>query len=191
MLGWFVSHRPPGALDMAAHEVFYGRALSVAAFFTQSGRFPAYAVLCAVSLAFGIVRRSWFWRALIAVVTLVGAWIVSDLYKDHFMRARPPAQLVFHEPSFSYASGHATLALTFYGAWALYAWRSDLELPVRRALVAFVALVVLAIGLSRLALGAHYLTDVIGGYLLGATFLCILAAATRSLAPEKQNPFGR
>jgi undecaprenyl-diphosphatase len=185
-LGSIVSHGAPGVVDTAVHDALRGHAVALAVPLTQLGRFPAYAALCAVSLAFGIVRRAWFRRALIAVVVLAGAWKVSDLFKDQFMRARPPGQLVFHESTFSYASGHATLALTFYGAWAFYAWRSDLGRPLRRTLVAAAALVILAIGWSRLALGAHFFTDVVGGYLLGAAFLCILAAATRSVAPEKQ-----
>jgi hypothetical protein len=134
-LGSIVSHGAPGVVDTAVHDALRGHAVALAVPLTQLGRFPAYAALCAVSLAFGIVRRAWFRRALIAVVVLAGAWKVSDLFKDQFMRARPPGQLVFHESTFSYASGHATLALTFYGAWTFYAWRSDLgrRLSARRS----------------------------------------------------------
>jgi undecaprenyl-diphosphatase len=123
-------------------------------------------------------------------VVLAGAWKISDLYKDHFMRARPPGELVFHETSFGYGRGHATLALTFYGAWALYAWRSELPPPARAGILTAAVVLILAIGWSRLALGAHYLTDVLGGYLLGGMFVCIVAVVARN-AGEVEIPFRR
>lgn len=109
-----------------------------------------------------------------AVVALTVAWKVSDFFKDRFHRLRPPYWHVHHETSFSYPSGHATLALTFYGLWAAFIWNSRLPRGVRLLSVAALGLWMLAIGWSRLALGAHYVTDVAGGYLLGAA--CLLTA---------------
>jgi len=177
-LGVVVAHRAPGVLDVWFLDACRGHALALAVPLTELGRFPAYVAICAATLVFGVVRRAWLRNASIAVVALAVAWKVSDLCKDQFMRARPPGQLVFHETSFGYGSGHATLALTFYGAWALYAWRSDLPRPARVAIVAAAGGLILAIGWSRLALGAHYPSDVLGGYLLGGAFLGPLAAAT-------------
>jgi len=177
-LGFGVAHRAPWALDVWFLDACRGRAVPFAVALTELGRFPAYVAICAATLVFGVVRRAWLRNASIAVVALAVAWKVSDLCKDQFMRARPPGQLVFHETSFGYGSGHATLALTFYGAWALYAWRSDLPRPARVAILAAAGGLILAIGWSRLALGAHYPSDVLGGYLLGGAFLGLLAAAT-------------
>jgi len=155
---------------------------------TQSGRFPVYAALCVVSLVFGFLRRAWLARASIAVLALLAVWTTSDFFKGLFTRERPHGQLVFHEASFGYASSHAALALTFYGIWALFAWRSGLPRPLRSAFGGAAAVLVAAIGWSRLALGAHYLSDVIGGYLLGATFVCIVAAAVRRQSEVRPTP---
>jgi undecaprenyl-diphosphatase len=191
VLGNTVSHRPPGPLDAAAHGFFYGHGVPVAIVFTQLGRFPAYAAMCALAIVFGLVRRAWFVRALTSVVVLAGAWKTSDLYKDHFERARPEHLLVFPEPSYSYASGHAVLALTFFGGWALYAWNADLPYRSRLPIAACAAALVSAIAWSRLALGAHYLTDVIGGLLLGATFVLVQAVVAGRWSPAPADPFAR
>lgn len=186
--GAVVSPHPPGALDAAAYAFFFGQATSVAAAFTTAGLFPAYVALCVVSLIVGFVRRDWLPRVFVAIAALIVAWQVSDVFKVLFHRARPPQWLVYHETSYSYASGHAVLAMTFWGIWAYYAIRA-LAPSVARTLIVFaIALWVLAIGWSRLALGAHYLTDVIGGYLLGAFFVALAAIAVRYLDPNAKRP---
>lgn len=186
--GAVVSPRQPGALDTTAYAFFFGQATSIAAAFTAAGQFPAYVALCVVSLIVGFVRRDWLPRAFVAIAALILAWQVSDVFKVLFHRARPPQWLVYHETSYSYASGHAVLAMAFWGIWAFYAVRALAPSPVRTLIVFAIALWVLAIGWSRLALGAHYLTDVIGGYLLGVFFVSLAAIAVRYLESKATRP---
>jgi membrane-associated phospholipid phosphatase len=171
-LGAAVSWRPPHGIDLAAGGLF-GMATPLAAFLTSLGRFPAYAAFCVGVLLAGLVRR----RALAASVTAVGLLIVaettSDWFKAAFHRPRPAHWLVTHETSFSYASGHATNSFVFFGFWAVMALRSGLPQPVRPALAFGLWGISAGIGWSRLALGAHYPTDVLGGYLLGAVVLVL------------------
>jgi len=178
-LGMAVSRTPP-ALDVTAHDVFYGHGVAAAAVFTQAGRFPVYVALSIALLVFGAVRRAWLRRAVVSVVVLAAAWRVGDAFKDYFERARPARELVFSESSYAYASSHATLALTFYAGLALYAWRADLPLGVRTALGVAAAAFILAQSWSRLALGAHWLTDILGGFLLAVPLLIIQDALTRA-----------
>jgi membrane-associated phospholipid phosphatase len=183
-LGAAVSRRSPGSLDRAA-EALAGHGLRAATFLTDAGLFPVYATLCVLLIGVAIARRAWRRQIVISIVTLVVGWRLSDTAKALFARPRPAAWFVHHETSFSYASGHATLALTFYGFWAYLAWRASLPVAARRTIVALPALWIVAIGWSRLALGAHYATDVIGGYLLGAALLglAILALDAPAVGP--------
>jgi undecaprenyl-diphosphatase len=171
-LGAAVSWVPPRGIDLAAGGLF-GMATPLAAFLTSLGRFPAYATLCVVVLLAGLVRRSSLGASVTAVGLLVAAETTSDWFKVAFHRPRPAHWLVTHETSFSYASGHATNSLVFFGFWAIMALRSGLPRPVRTLLALALAGVSAGIGWSRLALGAHYPTDVIGGYLLGAIVLTL------------------
>lgn len=186
-LGAYVSPRPPGGLDSAGASLFFGQATPLAAALTAAGQFPAYVALCVTTLIAGIVRRTWLVRSLLAVGTLILAWQTSDLFKASFHRARPERWLVHHETSASYASGHAVLVVAFWGVWATYALEALPPSAARTALVYAIVLWALCIGWSRLALGAHYLSDVIGGYLLGIVFVLLAAAVARALAPKASN----
>ncbi len=169
-LGAAVSWRPPHGLDLAAGGLF-GVATPLAAFLTSLGRLPAYTALCVVVLAAGLVRRRWLARSGLAVALLVIAEFTSDWFKVVFHRPRPAHWLVTQETSYSFASGHATNSLVFFGFWACVALRSTLPGPLRIGLALGLCGLSAAIGWSRLALGAHYPSDVLGGYLLGALVL--------------------
>jgi undecaprenyl-diphosphatase len=170
-LGGVVSHAPPSAFDLSSASLI-GKDVPVALFFTRAGTFPVYVVLCIAVIIVGIVWRMWLLPAVVSVVTLIAAWRLSDLVKDVFARPRMPDWIAIHETSYSYPSGHAALSLTFYGLWIFFIARSSLPTSVRRALAAAVFAWIAAIGWSRLALGAHYPTDLIGGYLLAIVLLC-------------------
>ncbi len=118
------------------------------------------------------------------VLAIIFSQVVSQglvsLSKGLFARARPDVWLDRHEPGFSYPSGHATTAVVFYGAWVVVLWTSPLPAAVRVCGTALLAGWALGIGWSRIALGAHYPTDVIGGFLLGAAWFCFALAAGRS-----------
>lgn len=107
---------------------------------------------------------------------MIGEVILEVSTKDLFHRARPES--FFNVPlphSYSYPSGHALGSICFYGAMALVG--SRYFITNKRWLAYFVAtLIVCWIGLSRIYLGVHYPTDVIGGYLLGAAWLSLLSA---------------
>ena len=78
-----------------------------------------------------------------------------------------------------FPSGHALFSLCFYGTLAgLLVGR--LRRPAARAAVwAAAALLILAIGISRIYLGVHYPTDVIGGYLVAAFWISVFCSAGR------------
>ena len=78
-------------------------------------------------------------------------------------------------PDPAFPSGHAMISFVVYGSLAIVAW----HLGGRRAgllAVAAATLLLIAIGASRIYLGVHWLTDVVGGYIAAATWLVALAA---------------
>ena len=190
VLGLAVSPAPPGRLDVAA-EALRGYGVPAALFFTRAGQFPVYAGVCVLLLIAGAFRRAWLGRVGLAVATLLCAWVSSDLGKAFFHRPRPAGWIGIHETSSSYASGHATLSLAFYGFWACCMWTSGASPAARTAAPAALCALIVAIGWSRLALGAHYATDVLGGYLLGGAWLCLALAVRSRLAARPASFAGR
>ena len=129
----------------------------------------------------GYLRRGQrTWRPLVMMAAaFAGAAGLYDIVKPTVGRARPPAALQVGGPDkgFAFTSGHATQSIAFYGMLAvvLIIWFA----PNRRLLIAIgAAFVTLVIGASRLYLGLHWLTDVLGGYALGLAWLSLVMVAS-------------
>ena len=181
-LGVRVSHVPPFGIDLAGRALA-GEAPSLALVFTASCWWVALSVLGIVAVLVAVRYPSWRARAIYAIPTTLIAWQVSDVLKNVFHRPRPEYWKLIHEPTFSYSSGHAVFALLVYGLWAWFIWNSDLPPGVRRVVAPLLALWGCGVIWSRLALGAHYVTDLIGGVLLAAAMLALASAvATRARA---------
>jgi len=124
-------------------------------------------VIIPFGLAIGgyLRRRRHSWRPLVMMAAaFAGAAALYDIVKPAVGRARPPAALQVGGPDegWAFTSGHATQSMAFYGMLAvvLIAWWA----PNRRLSIAIgAALVILVVGASRLYLGVHWLTDVLGG----------------------------
>jgi undecaprenyl-diphosphatase len=131
-------------------------------------------VVIVLSIAFVAVLALWKRRSFVLpfLVTLAGSQLFASLGKRIILRPRPLIAY-YLEPSFSFPSGHAALSVALYGFMAYVLLRS-VRRKRYRTLVLFSALAVIAVvGLSRLYLGVHFLSDVWGGYLLGALWLII------------------
>jgi undecaprenyl-diphosphatase len=131
-----------------------------------------WAVLPLLAVAFVSFYR-WGWRlsAVLLVVSTGGSIVLTTVLKVVFKRARPELFDSGYDASFySFPSGHATVAVGFYGMLTvILAYR--LEGLARWAVAASGILVVLLIGFSRLYLGVHYPTDVLAGYLAALLWL--------------------
>lgn len=118
------------------------------------------------------------------MLTTLLTWQLSDFLKNLFRRPRPEYWRLIHETSYSYSSGHAMFALLVYGLWAWFVWKSNLPHALRLILTPLLVLWAAAVVWSRLALGAHYVTDLIGGLLLATTTLSLAGAIAVLVRPR-------
>lgn len=109
-------------------------------------------------------------------ITVCGSGVFDLLGKAAFHRQRPPGIGVYTEASFSFPSGHATLAAALYGFIVYFLWRETDGWRNRLNILFAGVIIILSIGFSRLYLGVHFLSDVLGGYLLG--LLCLIAGVS-------------
>jgi membrane-associated phospholipid phosphatase len=115
-------------------------------------------------------------KAVVAVfLTLIGSGALIFLFKDLFSRERPFG-CSFQRDCFSFPSGHATIAFYFYGMLFNLSTRF-IKMRKRYAFILGGILIILIclIALSRVYLGYHFVTDIFGGFLLGAALLLIVA----------------
>jgi undecaprenyl-diphosphatase len=109
--------------------------------------------------------------AALVTVTMAGAAMLSGGVKALVGRPRPVvAVVVDRAPGHSFPSGHALTSFVAVGRLVLLVWPAC-SARQRVLLLGSATLVVTAIGFSRLALGVHFLTDVLGGWLLGGLWL--------------------
>lgn len=133
---------------------------------------------------------AFFWRRaalhgrywlLALVLSVPGGMLLNVVLKHIYQRARP----VFEEPlltlaTYSFPSGHTVAATLFWGVVASYAVMTAQRWRVRCAVVAGATLMVALTGISRIYLGAHYPSDVLGAMVEGCGWLavCITGCST-------------
>jgi membrane-associated phospholipid phosphatase len=173
-LGHAVGHGPDPAWLMAAEMSWVNHSALLAWWLTWMCYPYALGPLCLGLIAIAIRYPAWRGRIAFALLALLLAWRGADLLQHLFARPRRLDWVVKHETAFSFPSSHAAIVAGFYGVLALLVARSALR---SRAIVAgAIGLLGLAILWSRLALGAHYLTDLAGGVLWGGAVVAALAA---------------
>ncbi|HEX6709061.1 MAG TPA: phosphatase PAP2 family protein [Rubrobacter sp.] len=157
------------------HSTFPGWLNEPMRFVTALGYYWFVLPLLAV-VVFLFYRRGWRLSAVLLSVSTAGSVLLTTILKAVFERARPELfDSGYHASFYSFPSGHATVAVGFYGMLTLIlAYR--LRGIARWAVAVSGVVVVLLIGFSRLYLGVHYPTDVLAGYLSALLWLVCVGA---------------
>lgn len=184
ILGSAVSATDPSALDLATAS-WVGVATPLAWIFTASCLLPTLSIFAVLAISTAVTFPAWRGRVIFALAVTVITWQASDFFKARFARPRPEHWVHVHESSFAYASGHAMFAVLVYGLWAYFIWKSELPRGARMAIATILVLWGLGVIWSRLALGAHYPTDLIGGVLLATAALGIGNAVAIAIASRQ------
>lgn len=140
--------------------------------------FGGAGVLIPLLLVVGLVWRwrAGTWRPLgLLAAAYAGAWALQVSIKLLVHRPRPPATLALaHFSGYAFPSGHATDSAAVYGMLAALLATASTRWGHKVVLWATASGLVALIGLSRLYLGGHWLTDALGGFALGGTWLFAL-----------------
>jgi undecaprenyl-diphosphatase len=126
------------------------------------------------------LRRRRIRGAILLTATMVGVSLLNWILKSVFQRPRPLPFFGLTVPaSYSFPSGHSLAAFCFYGALAALV-TARLRSTFWSALVwAGAVVLIVAVGFSRLYLGLHYPSDIIGGYATGFVWVLTVASADR------------
>jgi membrane-associated phospholipid phosphatase len=162
-----------GAVALWLHTHATGFATEVQSAVTQLGGASVLLAVTLVAVVALLVRRRMAHAALMGAA-LAGGEGLNMALKAAFERPRPS----FSDPiataaGFSFPSGHAMVALTVYGALAFVIAAGTRSRRARAFVYAAAAVLVLAIGFSRIYLGVHYLSDVLAAYGAGLAWLML------------------
>ena len=139
-------------------------------------------ITCLVVLLTGVVcwviRQRFIFIGLL--IAIIGSTVFTFISKLLFHRVRPVDILLF-EQTFSFPSGHATVTIALYGFIAYIAIRFNQDFSKRVRIIVVTVFFSILLGLSRIVLNEHYLSDVFGGYLVGALWLTVAISVTEWL----------
>ncbi|WBS04683.1 phosphatase PAP2 family protein [Pseudoduganella sp. SL102] len=157
---------------------------------------PLTTIMLAITHSHGIVGMSiassllalWFWRRkaqywlLCVVIAAPGGMLINVLLKNVYARPRP----MFEEPlltlaTYSFPSGHTAASTLFYGLVASYIVTTSPSWRRRFTAMVAAAIMVLLVAFSRVYLGAHYVSDVLGAMAYSAGWLAVCIAAVSTL----------
>jgi len=124
-------------------------------------------------------KQTWF---SIRVITIsISSLVLMLLLKQLFQRKRPLSPLLKAAKGLSFPSGHAIMAVTFYGL-LVYILQHTIETNWLRILLTIMLIILaLLIGFSRVYLRVHYASDVLGGFIIGLLWLLISLAMIKWL----------
>ena len=132
-------------------------------------------VLCVAAAFVPVKRPGWFNVANLGLVVLL-----NQVMKFAIQRPRPDVLRLADVSGFSFPSGHSMAAMAVFGLLAWCVWRYEKNPRRRIVLMCLFALVIVMVGVSRIYLGAHYASDVLGGFCVSMIWLVLY---TKVIAP--------
>jgi undecaprenyl-diphosphatase len=149
------------------------RLTSIMKFFTFIGSGTVVAIIALLVLFF-LFKVLHHRRELILFVWVVlGSTILNEILKTAFHRARPTIHRIVEANGFSFPSGHSMAAFSLYGVISFLLWRHLSTSLGRGLLIIFSVFMIIMIGVSRIYLGVHYPSDVLGGFLASGCLLAV------------------
>ena len=159
---------------------------SVMKFFTFIGSAPFVIVMGIVILFFLYKVLQHRIELILFIASILGSAALNTLLKHLFHRIRPNLHRLIDIGGYSFPSGHAMNAFSVYVIITFLLWRHIQRKWGRTLLLLFSFFMILAIGVSRIYLGVHYPSDIVGGYFASGFWLTI-AIWTFQYYKEKRN----
>lgn len=125
-----------------------------------------------IACLFLIIKRNK--DALLLSVISVICPTVMYIIKSIIKRQRPTILQLIDQGGYSFPSGHAMIAVCVYGYFIYYFYRHVKNKCLRNFICTFLVIFILLIGISRIYLGVHYPSDILGGYLISSIILIII-----------------
>ena len=112
---------------------------------------------------------------------LVIATILNQLLKYIIQRPRPDGYRLIIESGYSFPSGHSMVSMAFYGLIIYLIWKMLKNKKIKHISCGILGILIPLIGFSRIYLGVHYASDVIGGFAISIVYLLLFTNVTKSI----------
>lgn len=112
--------------------------------------------------------------------------ILNQILKYILQRPRPTEFRIIEETGYSFPSGHSMVSMAFYGYIIYLIYRYVKNKYVKWSLIVFLSILICSIGVSRIYLGVHYTSDVLGGFLISLSYLVLFISTVNKFFIEKE-----
>ena len=155
-------------------------ATPIAKFITNFGGAIFIAVV-AIFLAIIIKNKKNGISILLNLVIITG---LNQLLKRILQRARPTEYRIIQETGYSFPSGHSMISMAFYGYLIYLIYKHVKNKYIKWISISLLSILICLIGISRIYLGVHYTSDVLGGFLISISYLVIYISAVNKFLME-------
>ena len=122
----------------------------------------------------------------ISIITNLGIiTILNQLLKRILQIPRPEEFRIINESGYSFPSGHSMISMAFYGYLIYLIYKYINNKHLKRTLIIILSVLICIIGVSRIYLGVHYTSDVLGGFLISFAYLIIYIELVNKFVLEK------
>lgn len=153
----------------------------IAKFITNFG--GAIFLSIATVMLFLLIKNKKIGLSIISNIVIIT--ILNQLLKRILQRPRPTEFRIVEETGYSFPSGHSMGSMAFYGYLIYLIYRYIKNKYVKWTLITILSILICLIGISRIYLGVHYTSDVLGGFLLSISYLVIYISSIKKLIPEE------
>ena len=153
----------------------------IAKFITNFG--GAIFLSIATVMLFLLIKNKKIGLSIISNIVIIT--ILNQLLKRILQRPRPTEFRIVEETGYSFPSGHSMVSMAFYGYLIYLIYRYIKSKYVKWTLITILSILICLIGISRIYLGVHYTSDVLGGFLLSISYLVIYISSIKKLLPEE------
>lgn len=153
----------------------------IAKFITNFG--GAIFVISLTTILFFVIKDKKIGISIIANLGIVT--ILNQIIKFIMQRPRPTEFRIIEETGYSFPSGHSMVSLAFYGYLVYLIYKYINNKHLKRTLIIILSVLICIIGVSRIYLGVHYTSDVLGGFLISLAYLIIYIELVNKFVLEK------
>lgn len=156
-------------------------ATPIAKFITNFG--GAIFLIIATIILFILIKNRKIGISIISNLAVVT--ILNQLLKNILQRPRPTEFRIVEETGFSFPSGHSMVSMAFYGYLIYLIYKYVKNKYLKWILIVLLSILICTIGISRIYLGVHYTSDVLGGFLISISYLVIYISAVNKFLLEE------
>lgn len=157
-------------------------ATPIAKFITNFGGPIFLSTICII--LFIIIKNKKIGLSIIMNIAIIA--ILNQVLKRILQRPRPTEFRIIEETGYSFPSGHSMVSMAFYGYLIYLIYKYIKNKYVKCISIVLLSILICSIGISRIYLGVHYTSDVLGGFLISVSYLIIYIMFTNKLLLEKE-----